>query len=683
MTTANKPLINRRLWLVSLLIASGFIGNPLVIHFLTGSFPISILAFIGVFILLLAGYLVTKTARWVFVYLVNFVLLSSVFVHLEAFFRYAMPNFIIEDLYVPRGSHFFNKPCLNKILNDKEYSALYRTNGQGYRISRIGHFGRDVSSCDWLFLGDSFTQGAQVEFEELFTSVLFSYFPDKIILNAGMSGFGLPEEYSLLKEIGPALRPDKVFLQISAFNDFMNVKPRSVGLSDYLMHHSDLARFLLFRLKFMAASDLPLARWTEPFYGTEKENRDYNIFYLPTSEAKRQDINMFKYYLRLISEEVEKSGGQLVLVFLPTREQIYYRYFDEVVKAFHIAVSDLDMSKPNTIAKESAKELGILFLDLTEGIGMQPRSVFYDRDEHLTAFGHHAVAQVLAEQLMAGGLERSKARIVSSYAFGDRYPTCTLEGKCIVFQRICEKSVEIMRTDDRFSEIVQVTDNDLDESHPMVSASGNLIAFTEGRGETLKTKVGVMGSDGSSRRLITINEFQYGAIPCLSADGESIAYAEWFYDPSRDTYSSPQIIYQSLSGSSKGTITDGLSENWRPVFSPDSRYVAYISRRTGNYDIYEYDLVTGRERRLTSTPYDEWDPNYSTDGRKVVYAGYKDGNWDLFEMDRDGSNTTQLTFTRGNEWDPAYCGYGGRLLYAGEFGFMGGVFEYLPENEMH
>ena len=45
-------------------------------------------------------------------------------------------------------------------------------------------------------LGDSFTQGAQVDFGDLFTSRLSERFPDKIILNAGISGLGIGHEYN-------------------------------------------------------------------------------------------------------------------------------------------------------------------------------------------------------------------------------------------------------------------------------------------------------------------------------------------------------------------------------------------------------------------------------------------------------------------------------------------------------
>ena len=85
---------------------------------------------------------------------------------------------------------------MQKEFNDKEYSVQYVTNQQGFRIHEEMNPYFEVEKCDWLFIGDSYTQGAQVNYSELYSSLLFRENPDKIIVNAGISGFGLPEEYN-------------------------------------------------------------------------------------------------------------------------------------------------------------------------------------------------------------------------------------------------------------------------------------------------------------------------------------------------------------------------------------------------------------------------------------------------------------------------------------------------------
>ena len=77
-----------------------------------------------------------------------------------------------------------------------------------------------INICDWLFIGESFTQGAQVDYRQMFTSLLYRHFSNKVIVNAGISDAGLYEELNYYKSMGQKLRPKRFFLQIGVFNDF-------------------------------------------------------------------------------------------------------------------------------------------------------------------------------------------------------------------------------------------------------------------------------------------------------------------------------------------------------------------------------------------------------------------------------------------------------------------------------
>jgi Tol biopolymer transport system component len=168
---------------------------------------------------------------------------------------------------------------------------------------------------------------------------------------------------------------------------------------------------------------------------------------------------------------------------------------------------------------------------------------------------------------------------------------------------------------------------------------------------------------------------QYGAIPKPSPDGRFIAYARWYYDETSKSFTLPQIVLFDRRNGGEIQMTDGKAENWRPVFSPDGKRLAYISKRDSNFDIYEHDLSTGRERQLTNTPYDEWDPAYSSDGDRIVYAAKEDGNWDLYEMSPSDLLRRRLTQTCGDEWDPVYSPDSKRMLFAGEYGLFKGIHE--------
>lgn len=89
-------------------------------------------------------------------------------------------------------------------------------------------------------------------------------------------------------------------------------------------------------------------------------------------------------------------------------------------------------------------------------------------------------------------------------------------------------------------------------------------------------------------------------------------------------------------------------------FSPDGRYFLFTGNQEGGLDIYEYDLVAKKTRRLTYNP-KVWDEHahYTTSGRKIIWMS-NEGlpmqkkpfqlKTEFWVMDRDGQGKKQLTF---------------------------------------
>ena len=70
-----------------------------------------------------------------------------------------------------------------------------------------------------LFLGDSFTWGADVEAPERFTEKLQAKHPEWNIYNFGVSGYGTDQEYLLLQKHFDEYKPRVVFLMFCTDND--------------------------------------------------------------------------------------------------------------------------------------------------------------------------------------------------------------------------------------------------------------------------------------------------------------------------------------------------------------------------------------------------------------------------------------------------------------------------------
>ncbi|MFL5384729.1 MAG: GDSL-type esterase/lipase family protein [Longimicrobiaceae bacterium] len=607
------------------------------------------------------------------VYLVNLICVLGLFVHAEVLVRYRFSDYVMDDLYWIRDGYYVNRSGLRSRLTDKEYSVNYLTNRDGFRIGYSQQVDVSYDRIDWLFLGDSYTQGAQVNFEDLYTTRVYRRFPDRIVANVGISGWGVPEEVNYFRQVGRRYGPRIVFLQVSIFNDFMKVRERSAGVSDHLMQHSQFVRLLLQDFKFENPVRLPLGRWAEPFYADSAANRRYNVFYTLTGPEKEQDLFAYREYLARFVASVRQSGARPVIILLPTKEQIRPAYLDEVVREFGIDRRDLDMRRPNVLMHHLADSLRVDLIDVLDEFTRAPGEPYFAYDEHLSPYGHQLLADIIAEWVARAGTP-TPPRILSADYAGDRYPSYLGDGRSVLFQSFADGNMELFWSDSTFSGANRITFNDVDESHPTLGYPGDRLAFTQGDAAAGNTKVVLSDLSARVRRLVTDRLNEFGAIPSFSPDGQSLAYAGWSGDPRTRRYTTPRIIICDLATGAKREITNGRSEAWRPVFSPDGRSIVYISKVGTQFDLFLQDLASGAVRRLTNTPFDEWDPQFSPDASQVVYAARGSGNWDLFVLSVATRQRRQLTATRGNEWDPAFSPDGESVVYGGEYGIFRGIY---------
>lgn len=369
--------------------------NPLLILMLSKNWVITLTVII---LLIIVAYLISKSKSlrlkvWAF----NLCALSSIALHSELLFREFYDKKNIPNLYELHGKYYFNKPYLNQEFHTNEYVSQYQTNCQGYRQDVLSNADDTIKCCDWLFIGDSFTQGAQVNYDELYTSILFSSFPNKIIINGGISGAGLYDELNFFKDKGKQLSPKLVFLQIGVFNDFFNIKENNATYQDYLMEKSDLYRYVAYNI--FSTDSLPLGRWTEPFFPTKQENTDYNILYKAESEIKRNDKVAFVKCLQNWKQEVEKIGAKLILILIPSKEQVSPLLLKQVTDRYNILDSELDLSAPNRLFASTASTLGLKSIDLTQDFQKSLKFPFFTHDEHLNIVGHKIIAERLTKEL--------------------------------------------------------------------------------------------------------------------------------------------------------------------------------------------------------------------------------------------------------------------------------------------
>lgn len=180
----------------------------------------------------------------------------------------------------------------------------------------------------------------------------------------------------------------------------------------------------------------------------------------------------------------------------------------------------------------------------------------------------------------------------------------------------------------------------------------------------------VMEDNGSNvRRVTSLNT--YDSYPCWFPDGKRVLFSR---DLARGDgrVRNRRFYVIDVSGRSERNIMKNDPTDRYPVLSPDGKQIAFMSLRSGQWEIYTYHLENRELRQLTD---DGWSGSmdWSPDGRKLVYEyeTVAEGK-NIWIMNADGSRKHRLsppdegviTFLRRDEpkWSPSgkYVMYGER-----------------------
>jgi len=203
----------------------------------------------------------------------------------------------------------------------------------------------------------------------------------------------------------------------------------------------------------------------------------------------------------------------------------------------------------------------------------------------------------------------------------------------------------------------QVTTNNSDEACP--SIYGDRIVWQDLRnGESWEIYMYNLSTKEEIR--ITNNSFDH-----MSPDiyGDSIVWEDTF-----NRYQNADIHLYNLSSSSETQITTNMSGQYAPDIYGD-RIVWEDNRngggwgsegnRTGNWDIYLYDLSTSTESQVTTSESIQEYPAIYRD--RIVWQDYRNGNLDVYLYNLSTSREIQITNNSADQYSPDI--YGDRIIW--------------------
>ena len=178
---------------------------------------------------------------------------------------------------------------------------------------------------------------------------------------------------------------------------------------------------------------------------------------------------------------------------------------------------------------------------------------------------------------------------------------------------------------------------------PAVAPDGKTVAFVEDFQDTniWRIEIDAAGKQISSRKFIESARADHS--PNFSPNGKQIAFVS-------DRTGDYEIWIADADGSNPMQLThsNGAAAG-TPRFSPDGKFIAFDWQIEGKGEIFVISAKGSPPRRLTELPSHDVMPSWSADGRWIYFCSDKSGDLNIWKIPSDGGEVVQITRQGGFE----------------------------------
>lgn len=199
-----------------------------------------------------------------------------------------------------------------------------------------------------------------------------------------------------------------------------------------------------------------------------------------------------------------------------------------------------------------------------------------------------------------------------------------------------------------------LTDNAASDQYAAWSPDGTRIAFSSDRTDDYDFEIYVMDADGENVARLTTSAGEDWQ-PSWSPDGKQIVFAsvrtgDW------------EIYTMDADGGNVTQLTDRPGLDWTPEWSPDGAQIVYARRGVpgevpvvdeavqaeapaDTWDIFLMASNGDSVEQITNDPGNDIEPTWSPDGKYIAFSSDRSGSIAIYVMDADGSRQESIGWT--------------------------------------
>jgi Tol biopolymer transport system component len=101
-------------------------------------------------------------------------------------------------------------------------------------------------------------------------------------------------------------------------------------------------------------------------------------------------------------------------------------------------------------------------------------------------------------------------------------------------------------------------------------------------------------------------------------------------------------------------LTTDPALDYYPAWSPTGQWIAFVSMRDGNHEVYVMTPDGSGQRNLTASPATDAQFWWSPDGTQIAVSSMQAEAWSTWIVDVEGASRRQLDVVGCLDWRPSY-----------------------------